>query len=132
MRPFMTDVPVVALDFDNTIKSGNEYWNMDTEPNEGAVEVIKELHRMGCELVLWTSRCDEGLEKAKQYLEKYGILGCFAAFNEPAPSQSHFKNGRKIFAHYYVDDLSVEGFKGFYHLLEVVKRDLEEFKNSSK
>lgn len=132
MRPFMTANPVIALDFDGTIKSGNEYWNMDTPPNEGAVYVIRRLYEMGCELVLWTSRCGAELDKAKQYLEKYGILDCFATFNEPSPGQSHFDQGRKIFANYYADDLNVGGFQGFYHLLETVTHDLEEFKNSSK
>lgn len=130
MRAFMSEHPTIAIDFDGVIKSGNDYMNMNTPPTFAAVEVIQELKAMGCSLILWTSRQGEALSQACKYLEKYGILNCFVAINEPAPQDRHFEHGRKVFANYYVDDMNVEEFKGFINLLDTVTSDIFEYKNS--
>ena len=129
MRPYMTETPIIALDFDGVIMSGIDFTDMNQPPVEGAIDTIKELKAMGCEIILWTSRVNKGMFEAIDYLKKYDIFDCFSGFNSEAPS-TPFKQGRKIFAHYYVDDLNLEGFGGYKLLLETVKRDLKEYKES--
>lgn len=125
MRDFMTANPIIALDFDGVIKAGNDFKNMSSPPNEKAAEVIRELHEMGCILVLWTSRHGYSLEAAIDYIKKMGVWDCFVGAN--TEGDLSFQQGRKIFANYYVDDLNPEGFAGFPTLLRQVKADLEEY-----
>lgn len=125
MRDFMTENPIIAIDFDGVIKGGNDFNNMNTPPNEGAVEVIRKLHDMGCIIVLWTSRHGYSLEAAIDYIKNLGIWDCFSGAN--IEGDTSFEQGRKIFANYYVDDLNPEGFAGFPALLERVIADLEDY-----
>lgn len=127
MRPYMTETPIIALDFDGVIMSGTDFTDMSQPPVEGAIETIKALKEMGCEIILWTSRVNKGMLEAIDYLKKHDIFDCFSGFNAEAPS-TPFKQGRKIFAHYYVDDLNLGGFSGYSDLLETVTQDLKEFK----
>ena len=113
--------PILAVDFDGTIKKSGELNDYDSELNEGCKEVLIELKKRGCKLILWTCRDGEYLEKAKEYLAKHGILHLFDAFNEN--TQEAFTTSNKIYADYYIDDLTLEGFPGWSYACGIVFQD---------
>lgn len=126
MRDFLTPEPIVAIDFDGTLKPNNDICDFSADIPEKTKEGLKRLKAAGCHLVLWTSRHDFKLEPAINYLQYQGVYSFFEAINDNIPDL-WFTTSRKIFAHYYMDDLAV-GWPGFEKAVEIILSDIEEAK----
>ena len=113
--------PILAIDFDGTIKKSNELNDYDSELNHGCKEILIRLKDKGCKFILWTCRAGEYLEKAKEYLAKHEILDLFDAFNENI--QEAFPTSTKIYADYYIDDLNLCGFPGWLFVYAIILQD---------
>lgn len=120
---FLEKSKVIAVDFDGVIKSGSNWEDMDAPLTEYCAEALDWLYSQGFEIILWTSRDGNDLDRVKSYLIKNNIIQYFNGFNEPAKSLN-FHQGRKIFANYYVDDLNSLGFEGWVMFCARVKEDL--------
>ena len=77
------------------------------KPN--AKEVINELYDAGHEIIIWTCRCDEPAEMAKQFLDGHGIK--YHKFNEHMDRliEQYGNDTRKIWADIYIDDKQLGG-----------------------
>ena len=123
--PFLSGFskPIIAVDFDGTIKSTTNWLDMSTPLMPDCKEVLTELHSKGCTLLLWTSREGEDYEKALIYLEEHGLLHMFETFNDNS-SRIDFATSRKIYADIYVDDHNVGGFIGWKEVLDYVVKKM--------
>lgn len=101
---------VIAVDFDGTCVK-HEYPKVGDDI--GAVPVLKRLVREGHKLILWTMRCDSGVESGKFFsgltdainwfkdngIELYGI--------QRNPTQDHWTQSPKCYAELYIDDAAL-------------------------
>jgi len=107
---------IIAMDYDGTIVEGGAYPEEGT-PQKEMVDKIKEFKSHGAEILLWTCRGKEALEKAVKLCGREGIE--LDAINANSPSvdnsDSMDMGGVKIYADIYVDDRSpgsIEYFLG--------------------
>lgn len=97
---------IIAVDFDG-ILCENKFPEIG-KPNYDMISLIRQLIDDGHEVILWTSRADEELNKAVRWCCDYGLRFC--AVNENAPSNieqyaSKYPRGtRKVYADIYIDD----------------------------
>ena len=94
---------IYAVDFDGTLCSQN--WPDIGEPNERLIEFLKKAKMNGEELVLWTMREGELLEKAVLWCGlQHGLW--FDAVNDNTDKQKKIwgNNPRKVYADCYIDD----------------------------
>lgn len=103
--------PILAVDFDGTLtkeddyKYFNEHYKNENLIKEGAREVLQELHKKGCFIILWTCReYGDGLEEALEFCAVNNIP--IDAVNENHPDMCF--PCRKISASYYIDDRSFD------------------------
>lgn len=96
---------IIAVDFDGTIVE-------DKYPNIGKINpgVVKDLIRCknkGDKLILWTCRTGKLLRQAVEYCKLAGLE--FDAVNENLPETIKQFGGdtRKVYAHQYIDDRSI-------------------------
>lgn len=100
---------IIAVDFDG-ILCKNDFPNIG-EPNVIMITLIKELIHAKHEVILWTSRVEDELDKAIKWCHEQGL--CFSAINENAPSNRlkyqgvYSQDTRKIYADIYIDDHSI-------------------------
>lgn len=101
---------IIAVDFDG-ILCKNRFPRIGA-PNYGMIALVRQLIECGHEVVLWTSRTDNELNKAVEWCESYGLN--FSAINENAPSnismyKNKYPNGtRKVYADIYIDDHNLD------------------------
>lgn len=105
---------ILAIDFDGTICRHG--WPDIGEPLPYAFEVMKRLQKMGHHLVLNTCREDDRsgkyLTEAVEFCANNGIH--FRAVNTTHPDDDFRSDGgRKVFAHFYIDDRNLGGFPGW-------------------
>jgi len=117
--------PIVAVDFDGTIRQGKRLTSKNNRLMVSCKWVIKKLHKNGVRLVVWTTRND--LAPVRKVLEDNKIAGYFEEINENIKEIRWWKT-RKIYADYYVDDLNLGGFPGWLKVYGVVMQD-SYFKN---
>jgi ABC-type sugar transport system substrate-binding protein len=92
----------LAVDFDGTCV---EHIYPETGQDvPGAVECLRKLDRAGVQIILWTMRSDQELEKAVNWFTEKGIK-LFGVNNNP--TQHTWTNSPKAYAHYYVDDAAI-------------------------
>jgi hypothetical protein len=105
--------PIIAFDFDDTINvNGRGKFPACGEVRKFAKETINFLHSIGCKIVIWTSRdVAYNQEEKKMYdhltpmldfLDREGIE--YDAINKSVQFAPYHYNGRKVYAHLYVDD----------------------------
>lgn len=96
---------IIAFDFDGTLCT-NAYPGIG-EPNLRVIEYALTRQREGAILILWTCRTGERLREAIEWCRNQGLI--FDAVNDNADVVKGVfgDNGRKIFAHLYVDDRSI-------------------------
>lgn len=96
---------IIAFDFDGTLCT-NAYPRIG-EPNSHVIEYALARQKEGAILILWTCRTDNRLEEAVEWCRNQGLI--FDAVNDNADVVKCVfgDNGRKIFAHLYVDDRSI-------------------------
>lgn len=105
---------LISCDFDGTIVK-HAFPNIG-EPMENAFEVMKKLQEAGFGLILNTCREDEKkrkyLTEAVEFCKKNGIT--FRSVNCNSREDDFRENGgRKVYAHYYIDDRNLGGFQGW-------------------
>lgn len=107
--------PIIAVDFDDTININGA----DTYPVCGDVRpycksVFKFMNELGIKIVIWTSRdMAYNQEEKKTYDHLTPMLEwladneiCYDAINKSIQFAPYAYNGRKVYAHMYVDDRS--------------------------
>lgn len=104
-------MPIIAIDFDDTISIGDDYPNCSVI-RPWAKTVINFMHALGIKIVIWTSRDVAYNQEEKQmydhltpmlkFLENQDVK--YDAINKSVQFSPYAYNGRKIYAHMYVDD----------------------------
>ena len=97
----------IAVDFDGTIVE-HEYPKIGAE-KLFAIETLKQIHKQGHQLVLWTYRTGPELKEAVDYCKSKGLE--FYAVNNNYPEEV-FDNSipRKLGVDMFIDDRSFGGF----------------------
>lgn len=106
-------MPIIAIDFDDTINiGGSDTYPVCGEVRPWAKEVINFMHKLGIKIVIWTSRdVAYNQDEKKMYdhmspmidwLDANGIH--YDAINKSIQFAPYAYNGRKVYAHMYVDD----------------------------
>ena len=116
------DRPILAVDFDGTIRKAKRYADKGTQLMPNCKKVIENLFYDGCRLIVWTTRNEDSLDFVKAVLKKHDILQYFEQINENI-KEIQWWNTRKIYADYYIDDLNVGGFPGWLKVWEIVMQD---------
>jgi hypothetical protein len=120
----------IAIDFDGTIVE-HEYPKIGKE-KLFAFQTLKELQKMGVNLILWTFRCGKELDEAVEYCRMNGLE--FYAVNKSYPEEI-FDNSvsRKIDADIYIDDRNLGGFPGWSEVWQILNPyDLQEIEAAKK
>lgn len=112
---------IVAVDFDGTIARSDYPVILGEMPY--AKEVLKELKANGHYIIIWTCRTGRALIDAVNWMLEHEIS--FDRINDGQPENValYGGEGRKVYAHCYVDDKNVGGFPGW---LEVKRLIVEE------
>lgn len=127
-------MPIIAIDFDDTINIGGEY------PKCGRIRswakaVINFMHALGIRTVIWTSRDVAYNQDEKQMYDHLTPMLEFLddndvhydAINKSVQFSPYHYNGRKIYAHMYVDDRSFGWYGQSDGNDEIMLDVLEEF-----
>lgn len=117
---------IIAIDFDGTIAEHSTEGDMSIGPEVfGAIDAIKTLQRQGHTLILWTCREGKWLDTAVQWLVERDII--FNRVNENVHSLTDNQGTtvwpRKVFAHIYVDDRSVGGFRSWPIIMYLIGKE---------
>lgn len=107
----------IAVDFDGTIVE-HKYPEIGKEILF-AFRTLKELEKLGANLILWTIRTGKELEEAVEFCRKNGIE--FYAVNKNYPEEVLNETiGRKINADIFIDDKNVGGFPGWGEIWQML------------
>ncbi len=107
----------IAVDFDGTIVD-HEYPEIGKE-KLFAFQTLKELNKMGANLILWTFRTGKELDEAVEFCRKNGIE--FYAVNKNYPEEVFDETvSRKINADIFIDDKNVGGFPGWSNIWQMI------------
>jgi hypothetical protein len=111
----------IAVDFDGTIVE-HRYPQIGEE-KLFAFETLKQLQKLGHQLILWTFRYGEELEEAVEYCRKKGLE--FYAINKSYPEEEVDLEtvSRKIDADIFIDDRNVGGFPGWSEIWQILNPD---------
>lgn len=111
---------VLAVDFDGTLALGDSFPNVENAiPNEILIKCLRDLHDVGCKIVLWTCREDYGgidypdspyLTDAVNFCLLNGIP-IDSVNKNIGENEGDYgtKYGRKIRADVYIDDKTFLG-----------------------
>jgi hypothetical protein len=113
---------ILSIDFDGTI--AHHGWPNIGAPLPYAFEVMQKLQALGYHLYLNTCREDEPCRKylteAVEFCEHNGVK--FRSVNCTHPEDDFREHGgRKIFAHYYIDDRNLGGFPGWLEVERMLR-----------
>jgi hydroxymethylpyrimidine pyrophosphatase-like HAD family hydrolase len=107
----------IAVDFDGTIVE-HAYPEIGRE-KLFAFQTLKELEKMGANLILWTFRTGKELDDAVEFCRKNGIE--FYAVNKNYPEEVYDETvSRKIDADIYIDDKNIGGFPGWSEIYQMI------------
>lgn len=97
---------ILAVDFDGTIAVPDCYPDIG-QPNEALIRQLRECHKAGDRIIIWTCRHGQYLEQMRAWLEFFGVP--FDGINENDPERvARFGNDcRKLGADVYIDDKAV-------------------------
>lgn len=107
------ELPIIAIDFDDTINvQGSKTYPQCGTVRPWAKEVINFMSKLGVKIVIWTSRDVAYNQDEKRmydhmspmidWLDANGIH--YDAINKSIQFAPYAYNGRKVYAHMYVDD----------------------------
>jgi hypothetical protein len=110
---------LISIDFDGTITKSS-FPDLG-EPQEGAMETMRDLIAAGYLLILNTCRENEKrrayLTEAVNFCRSHGVE--FVSVNENRPEDEfRDKPGRKVYASVYIDDRNFGGFPGWAKVRE--------------
>lgn len=93
---------IIAVDFDGTLCE--DRWPYIGNPNKQLITYLRKEHMRGAKIILWTCRAGVYLNEAIDWCEEQGVK--IDAVNENLPETLEWfgEEGRKIFAHEYIDD----------------------------
>ena len=111
--------PILAIDFDGTIRMGKRYNSKNNRLMPHCKFFIKKLYEHGCRFILWTTRTEESMDSVREVLKKNNILQYFEEINENV-QEIRWWNTRKIYADYYIDDLNLGGFPGWLETYDIL------------
>jgi hypothetical protein len=106
-------MPIIAIDFDDTINIGGaDTYPICGKPRPWAKEVINFMHKLGIKIVIWTSRDVAYNQDEKRMYDHVSPMIEFLdnnkihydAINKSIQFAPYAYNGRKVYAHMYVDD----------------------------
>ena len=106
-------MPIIAIDFDDTINVlGSHTYPECGEVRLWAKEVIDFMHTLGIKIVIWTSRdVAYNQDEKKMYDHMSPMIEWldaneihYDAINKSIQFAPYHYNGRKVYAHMYVDD----------------------------
>jgi len=107
----------IAVDFDGTIVE-HAYPEIGKE-KLFAFQTLKELQKMGANIILWTFRTGKELDDAVEFCRNRGIE--FYAVNKSYPEEIFDKSvSRKIDADIYIDDKNLGGFPGWSEVWQML------------
>lgn len=107
----------IAVDFDGTIVD-HEYPAIGKE-KLFAFQTLKELQKMGANLILWTFRSGKELDEAVEYCRQNGVE--FYAVNKNYPEEIYTDAmSRKIDVDIYIDDKNLGGFPGWSGVWQIL------------
>lgn len=107
----------IAVDFDGTIVE-HEYPGIGKE-KLFAFQTLKELEKLGANLILWTFRTGKELDDAVEFCHNNGID--FYAVNRSYPEEIFDDTvSRKINADIFIDDKNVGGFPGWSAIWQMI------------
>ena len=107
----------IAVDFDGTIVE-HAYPEIGKEMLF-AFQTLKELNKLGANLILWTFRTGKELEEAVEYCRKNGVE--FYAVNKNYPEEAFDETvSRKINADIFIDDKNAGGFPGWSEIWQML------------
>jgi len=111
----------IAVDFDGTIVE-NKYPGIG-KPKLFAFETLKQLQKIGHQLILWTYRSGARLDEAVAFCQEQGIE--FYAVNKNFPEEKEDERiSRKIAADIYIDDRNLGGFPGWSEVWQQLNPDV--------
>lgn len=102
----MQNPKIIAVDFDGTITK-SDAWPEIGEINEKVVKRLREEKEKGSIIILWTCRHGKQLEEALEFCRENNILIDYCNRNADWVKEEFEGCSRKIFAHEYWDDKSV-------------------------
>lgn len=111
----------IAVDFDGTIVE-HRYPQIGEE-KLFAFETLKQLQKLGHQLLLWTYRSGKELDEAVDYCKKKGLT--FYAVNKSYPEEVFDEKeiSRKIDADLFIDDRNIGGFPGWSEIWQMLNPD---------
>jgi hypothetical protein len=112
-----TSKHIIALDFDGTITTRNEFPRMG-RIRPFAKDVINLLHDLGAVVVIWTCRDYHHIPTLERWLHDNGIR--YSSINSSIEYAPFEYEARKIYAHMYVDDRGFGWREHKYVMLEVM------------
>lgn len=118
---------IIAIDFDGTICRSKFPTIEGLQPY--AKEVITELHKRGHYIIIWTCRTNDHLLDATNWLLEQGIPFHRINAGNPDNVRQYGNEGRKIYAHQYIDDKNFGGFPGWLAVREGIAQMEETFKD---
>lgn len=108
----------IAVDFDGTIVEHR--YPAIGEEKLFAFETLKQLQKLGHQLVLWTYRHGTELDEAIEFCKKNGVE--FYAVNKSYPEED-FDPGaasRKLDVDLFIDDRNIGGFPGWSEIWQLL------------
>lgn len=113
---------VIAIDFDGTLtKKDNFPLSNEFKIDENAIKWARRFQNEGAEVILWTCRSGDSLEKAIKELKKYNFVPNF--INQG--NGKRFEKSPKINADIYIDDRSSTNseinWKDYYLKFKAIK-----------
>lgn len=111
----------IAVDFDGTIVEHR--YPAIGEEKLFAFETLKQLEKLGHQLVLWTYRHGKELDEAVAYCKKKGLT--FYAVNKSYPEEVFDENemSRKLDVDIWIDDRNIGGFPGWSEIWQLLNPD---------
>jgi hypothetical protein len=107
----------IAVDFDGTIVE-HAYPAIGKEMLF-AFQTLKELNKLGANLILWTFRTGKELDEAVEFCRKNGVE--FYAVNKNYPEEVFDETiSRKINADIFIDDKNAGGFPGWSEIWQML------------
>jgi hydroxymethylpyrimidine pyrophosphatase-like HAD family hydrolase len=134
-------MPIIAIDFDDTINiNGAHKYPVCGEVRPCAKEVINFMHKLGIKIVIWTSRDVAYNQDEKQIYDHVSPMIewmdaneiHYDAINKSIQFAPYHYNGRKVYAHMYVDDRAFgwdDYYSVFYSVLESFLKKVCGFNN---
>ena len=115
---------IIAIDFDGTLHTGK--WPEIGAPAPYAIEVTQRLKADGHYLIIWTcSEWSNDLVSMVNWLLKHQIPFDRVNDNHPEQISKYKANGRKVYAHVYIDDKNLGGLPTWNEIYDIISEKVK-------